>query len=420
MPQQHAHLPPCARRRESAVRASRLPQVLILLVVASTASSRVSAQLAPVREFCTVNRPVPITISVPAAVAPPLIAPPLVAPQPATTAPVPAPSGLSEPTDAPTKLAAPDEPVQTAEPGTPLQPTAGGEPQPTRTPPPPPARIEIEVILAATGEVIDRSTAAAGESDLARLFPRLWQSDDKRALLAQLRIDGKRIGAPLIMTPMFSPPPYAPRLDRAGFPMFPPPNAARAAPTFSGYRVSPMRLLVLDTTKGELRFALRSDLAPNTVYHFSHLVSGGMYTDTEFHKIASLAAASSPDFVQTGDPTGTGLGGAGFLIDLEDSTLRHEFGVISMARASDPNSASSQFFISLGGSAAATLDGKYAAFGQLVSGADVLRAIAASPVGPDNRPLVPPRIVSAKLVDAPPLGDGPPPARDPLGQRPKR
>jgi len=184
--------------------------------------------------------------------------------------------------------------------------------------------------------------------------------------------------------------------------------------------VETMRLLVLETTKGELKFALRPDVAPTTVWFFSHLVEGGLYTDVEFHKVASLTAGSAPDFVQSGDPTGTGLGGAGFLIDLEDSPLRHEFGVISLARASDPNSASSQFFISLGGAGAATLDGKYAAFGQIVSGADVLRAIAATPVGPDNRPLQPPKILSARLVDAPPLGDGPPPQRDPLAERPAR
>lgn len=282
------------------------------------------------------------------------------------------------------------------------------------------AELVVEVIRATTGEVVDRSTAEPGDADLVKLFPRIWEAGDKRAMFAQLRIDGVRVGAPILLSPMFSPPPYAPRLDRAGFPMFPPPDATKGAPAFSGYRVGRMQLLVLETSRGELRFALRPDVAPNTVWYFSRLVEGGMYTDVEVHKIASLAAGSSPDFVQTGDPTGTGLGGAGFLFDLEDSTLRHEFGVISMARASDPNSASSQFFISLGGAAAATLDGKYAAFGQLVGGADVLRAIAASPVGPDNRPLVPPKILSARLMDAPPLGDGPPPVRDPLADKPAR
>lgn len=339
------------------------------------------AQLRPMREFCGINRPVPVRIEVP------VTHPPIA---------IPAEAGGAGEGEAPA-------------------PGAGGAVEG-----PPAVRVEVEMIRAATGEVIDRSTAQAGEADLVSLFPRLWSAEDKRAMLAQLRIDGRRVGAPLIMTPMLSPPAYASRLDRAGFPMFPAPDASRAAPTCSGYRVAVMRALVLETTKGELRFNLRADLAPNTVWYVARLVEGGMYTDVEFHKIASLAAASSPDFVQTGDPTGTGLGGAGFLFDLEDSTLRHEFGVISMARASDPNSASSQFFISLGGAAAATLDGKYAAFGQLIAGADVLRAIAASPVGPDNRPLKPPKIISARLVDAPPAGEGPPPVRDPLADKPAR
>ena len=81
------------------------------------------------------------------------------------------------------------------------------------------------MVRAATGEIVDRSTAAAGETDLAKLFPRIWEAEDKRAILAQLRIDGVRTGAPLLLTPMLSPPPYAPRLDRAGFPMFPAPVA---------------------------------------------------------------------------------------------------------------------------------------------------------------------------------------------------
>ena len=334
-----------------------------------------SAQMIPQREFCGIGRPIPITVHrIVGRVEEPGVTPPLLAPPPATTVPDP-------------------------------------------------EKFEVEILRAATGEVIDRAATGPGETDLVRLFPKLWEAPDRRAMLAQLRIDGRRTGPPLILIPMFSPPPYAPRVDRAGFPMFPPPPASatdRAPASFSGYRVETMRLLVLETSKGELKFALRPDLAPTTVWFFSRLVEGGLYTEVEFHKVASLTAGSSPDFVQGGDPTGTGLGGAGFLIDLEDSPLRHDFGVISLARASDPNSASSQFFISLGGAGAATLDGKYAAFGQIVSGADALRAIAATPVGPDNRPLQPPKILSARLVDAPPLGDGPPPQRDPLADRPAR
>jgi cyclophilin family peptidyl-prolyl cis-trans isomerase len=175
----------------------------------------------------------------------------------------------------------------------------------------------------------------------------------------------------------------------------------------------------LETSKGRIVVELRPDVAPNTCRHFRDLVAGGLYTDVIVHRIASLAGRPEADIIQTGDPNGTGQGGCGLSLDLEPSTLPHGFGVVSMARFQDPNSASSQFMIGLNREGTAYLDRKYAAFGVVIAGADVLRAIAASPVGSDNRPSDPPAIRSAKLIDAAPAGEGPGPEADPL-RRPGR
>ena len=96
--------------------------------------------------------------------------------------------------------------------------------------------------------------------------------------------------------------------------------------------------------------------------------------------------------IQGGDPQGTGMGGAKTKIVGEfrangyNNTLKHTRGVISMARAFDPNSASSQFFIMH--EDAPHLDGQYAAFGKVVSGMDVVDEIASIPVGPNDRPRI--------------------------------
>lgn len=283
---------------------------------------------------------------------------------------------------------------------------------------PEPVAMEVELIRASSSEVIDRRTVLPGEADAAALFPRIWSDREHGALYLQLRAQDRRVGSPLVLTAMLASPPYAPRTDRSGAPMFPPPD--RRTPVYCGVRVEPLRHLVFETTRGEMRFALRPDAAPATVWFFSRLVEGGLYDGTPFHTVASLRPGAEPDFVQGGDPTGTGKGGAGMMIDLEETPLPHVFGTLSMARAADPNSASSQFFICTGGPAAATLNNRYAVFGQLVGGAETLRALAASPVGPDNRTIDPPRVVAARLVDAPPFGEGPPPARDPLAERPSR
>jgi peptidyl-prolyl cis-trans isomerase B (cyclophilin B) len=107
------------------------------------------------------------------------------------------------------------------------------------------------------------------------------------------------------------------------------------------------------------------------------------------------------------------------MIDLENSDLPHDFGVISMARTADPNTNGSQIFLCLSRARTAMLDGKYVAFGVTVRGADALRELGAVPVQGD-RPVDPPMLKSARLVDAPPYGKGPGPVTDPGAAPPPR
>lgn len=130
---------------------------------------------------------------------------------------------------------------------------------------------------------------------------------------------------------------------------------------------------------GKMVLELYPELAPETVSNFVGLVEKGFYNGLTFHRIVEGF------MIQGGDPEGTGMGGSDKNIKGEFSsngfdknTLSHTKGVISMARSSDPNSASSQFFIVQGD--ASNLDGEYAAFGKLTEGEGVLDRIAATPV----------------------------------------
>ena len=93
------------------------------------------------------------------------------------------------------------------------------------------------------------------------------------------------------------------------------------------------------------------------------------------------------------------------MIDLEKSTLKHNFGVLSMARGSDPDTNGSQIFVALSREGTSFLDGRYTAFAEAVEGATVIREIAAVPVGPEDRPLDPPMLLSCETRDAPPIQD---------------
>jgi cyclophilin family peptidyl-prolyl cis-trans isomerase len=129
------------------------------------------------------------------------------------------------------------------------------------------------------------------------------------------------------------------------------------------------RTAIIETNKGVIKFVLYEDLAPITAANFIELAGENFYNGLKFHRVEK-------DFViQGGCPYGTGAGGSDKKIPLEVSpNLKHgEAGAVAMARSSDPNSASSQFYITL--SPTPFLDGNYAVFGRVIDGMDAVRSI---------------------------------------------
>ena len=141
---------------------------------------------------------------------------------------------------------------------------------------------------------------------------------------------------------------------------------------------------------GIIKIELYPEIAPNTVNNFISLIQQGYYDGVIFHRVI-------PGFmIQGGDPTGTGGGGPGYSIKGEFSQngfkneLLHKRGVVSMARANMPDSAGSQFFIMVADYP--SLDGAYAAFGQVVEGIEVADTIVAADRNRMDKPLVDQRI----------------------------
>ncbi len=146
-------------------------------------------------------------------------------------------------------------------------------------------------------------------------------------------------------------------------------------------------MVIIEMENGaKIEIELYPEVAPITVKNFEKLVSGGFYDGLIFHRVI-------PGFmIQGGDPLGNGMGGADekiigeFAANGHKNDLKHTRGVISMARAYDPNSASSQFFIMHAD--APHLDGQYAAFGKVVSGIEVVDEIASIPTDYNDRPKI--------------------------------
>ena len=148
---------------------------------------------------------------------------------------------------------------------------------------------------------------------------------------------------------------------------------------------------------GVIKAELYPEIAPNTVANFVNLVEQGFYDGVIFHRVI-------PGFmIQGGDPQGTGMGGPGYHIYGEfrqngfDNRLKHTRGVLSMARAYNPNSAGSQFFIMHAD--APHLDGQYAAFGKVMDAESLMTVdkIAATPTDANDKPLIEQRIASVTV-----------------------
>ncbi len=128
--------------------------------------------------------------------------------------------------------------------------------------------------------------------------------------------------------------------------------------------------LYMDVPAGRVVIEMRPDLAPATVAQIKALVRQGFYDGIVFHRVIDGFMA------QTGDPKGDGTGGSGHKLKAEFSGEKHVRGVVSMARASDPNSADSQFFICFNDTGCAGLTGQYTVWGQVVEGMDNVDKIA--------------------------------------------
>lgn len=144
-------------------------------------------------------------------------------------------------------------------------------------------------------------------------------------------------------------------------------------------------MVIIEMENGSVMKAeLYPETAPKTVENFIKLVKDGFYDGLIFHRVI-------PGFmIQGGCPEGTGMGGPGYSIVGEfdqngfPNPVKHTRGVLSMARAMDPNSAGSQFFIMH--EDAPHLDGSYAAFGKIVEGMDTVDQIASQPTDRNDRP----------------------------------
>ena len=156
-------------------------------------------------------------------------------------------------------------------------------------------------------------------------------------------------------------------------------------------------MVVIEMENGaKIELELYPDAAPITVKNFEKLVSEGFYDGLIFHRVIKGF------MIQGGDPLGNGMGGADqkikgeFKANGHKNDLKHTRGVISMARAYDPNSASSQFFIMHAD--APHLDGQYAAFGRVVSGMETVDEIADVAVDYSDRPRIDMRMKKVYLA----------------------
>ena len=279
----------------------------------------------------------------------------------------------------------------------------------------------------------------------------------------QVVADGEPIGTPLVIEPLLGREPVRtvsdlrpdgrtryPRIIGFGDSLLPGASEEdraelerqRASPEWdpgeprvlSGYRIYPDRDVVIETDFGEVRIDLAPESAPNTAWNFRHLAENGFYDDTLVHRVVHFDRTGRRFVIQSGDPTGTGNGSAGWDLPMERSDLPHDLGVISMARALDPDSAGSQWFICLSREGTARLDGQYCAFGWATTGAEAIARIADVEIEDveTGRPTHPPRVARMRLVPAEPLRPGnprgdaridrwwtPPTETNPEGRRPR-
>ena len=159
-----------------------------------------------------------------------------------------------------------------------------------------------------------------------------------------------------------------------------------------------MKYVVIEMENGDvMKGELYPEIAPETVANFEKLVNAGFYNGLTFHRVI-------PGFmIQGGCPLGNGTGGPGYGIKGEfaangfENNLKHDRGVLSMARAMDPDSAGSQFFIMV--EKAPHLDGSYAAFGRIIEGMEAADTIVNQKRNMMDKPDVPQVMKTVKIVE---------------------
>ena len=155
------------------------------------------------------------------------------------------------------------------------------------------------------------------------------------------------------------------------------------------------KIATIETNKGNIVIELWEDKAPNTVVNFVYLANAGRYDGVPFHRVIDGFMAQTGDVEKRG-----GYGGPGYTIPAEfDPSIKHERGVVSMARSNDPNSAGSQFFIMF--KAAPHLDGQYTAFGKVIEGMDVVDSLKKGDPAKNGTVTDPDKMIKVRVVSVP-------------------
>lgn len=164
--------------------------------------------------------------------------------------------------------------------------------------------------------------------------------------------------------------------------------AKTVTPENKNYQVS------METNKGNILIDLFFDKAPKHCLNFLGLVKADFYNNVSFHRVIENFV------IQAGCPEGNGTGGPGYTIPAEFNDYNHTLGVLSMARAQDPNSAGSQFFLCLGD--VPYLDGNYTAFGKVndPESLEVVKTIGSMKTGAGDKPLEDAVILKATVVES--------------------
>jgi peptidyl-prolyl cis-trans isomerase B (cyclophilin B) len=174
------------------------------------------------------------------------------------------------------------------------------------------------------------------------------------------------------------------------------PAAGQEEKSMSSYE---NKVAELHTTAGEIDIRFNTDVAPNHVKNFIDLANKGFYNGTKFHRVIPgfMIQGGDPNTI-SGNPATWGTGGSPNNVKAEFSAVPHKRGIVSMARAQSPDSASSQFFIVVADSS--FLDRNYSVFGEVTKGMDVADKIVNAPKGAQDRPNEPVSITKVVIRDA--------------------